>query len=280
MSQPAEQSPPGLLENHPELAGYPPAPEALPPDEVAEGSYTVRFARSLEELDELLRLRFRVFNLELAEGLEASWSSGRDVDRFDAQCHHLIVLHRPSGRIIGTYRIQTSDMAAAAAGFYTGVEFDLSGLPEELVATAVEVGRACIEREHRLRPVLFLLWKGLARYMEHNRRRWLFGPCSLTSQDPWDGRRALDQLERRGLVRRDVVVTARPGWECRWDDREDPDPARAARIELPPLFEIYLRYAGRVCGPPVIDREFKTIDFFVLFDVEALSARARRLFFG
>ena len=27
---------------------------------------------------------------------------------------HLIVVHRPSGRIIGTYRIQTTEMAAAA----------------------------------------------------------------------------------------------------------------------------------------------------------------------
>jgi len=280
MPQPAEQPLPGLLETHPEFAAYPPAPEALPPGEVAEGNYAVRYARSVEEVDELLRLRFRVFNLELAEGLEASWATGRDVDRFDAQCHHLIVLHRPSGRIIGTYRIQTSDMAAAAGGFYTGVEFDLSRLPAEIVASAVEVGRACIEKEHRLKPVLFLLWKGLARYMEHNRRRWLFGPCSLTSQDPWDGQRALDQLERRNLLRRDVEVTAQPGWACVWGDGKDPDPARAERLELPPLFEIYLRYAGRVCGPPVIDREFKTIDFFVLFDVEALSARARRLFFG
>ena len=32
-------------------------------------------------------------------------------------------------------------------------------------------------------------------------------------------------------------------------------------------------------GLPVIDRRFKTIDFFVLFDVEALSSRARKLFF-
>lgn len=276
----AEQPLPGLLETHPEFAGYPPAPEALPPGEIAEGSYAVRFARSLDEVDEVLRLRFRVFNLELAEGLAESWQTGRDVDRFDARCHHLIVVHRPSGRIIGTYRMQTSDMAAAAGGFYTGVEFDLAALPAEIVAHAVEVGRACIEREHRLKAVLFLLWKGLALYMQHNRRRWLFGPCSLTSQDPWDGKRALDQLERRSLVRRDLAILARPGWECRWSGTEDPDPERAARLELPPLFEIYLRYAGRVCGPPVIDREFGTIDFFVLFDVEALSPRARRLFFG
>jgi len=115
--------------------------------------------------------------------------------------------------------------------------------------------------------------------MAHNGRRWLIGPCSLTSQDPWDGKRALDLVVARGKWREDVVVTARPGYECRWEGA-DPEPGKAVGLELPPLFEMYLRYAGRVVGPPVIDREFGTIDFFILFDVEELSERAKRLFFG
>jgi len=278
MTLPAEHPLPELLERHPELADYPQAVDALPASELVEGNYAVRYARGAAELDELARLRFRVFNLELNEGLDESYLSGRDLDEYDAQCHHLVVLHRPSGAIIGTYRIQTTAMAAARRGFYTASEFDLSQLPRAILDEAVEVGRACIAREHRLKAVLFLLWKGLAVYMEHNRKRWLFGPCSLTSQDPWDGKRALDELARRGRLDREHRVTARPGFECLWQG-EDPEPDRAA-LELPPLFEIYLRYAGKVCGPPVIDRRFKTIDFFVLFDVEALSARARRLFFG
>jgi putative hemolysin len=279
MSVSAERSLPDLLASRPEFADYPRAVASLPPTEIVEGSYAVRYARNPAELDELLRLRFRVFNLELNEGLDESFLTGRDLDPFDAQCHHLIVIHRPTGAIVGTYRIQTTAMAEAAGGFYTGTEFDLSRLPRAILDEAVEVGRACIAREHRLKPVLFLLWKGLALYMAHNRKRWLLGPCSLTTQDPWDGKRALDQLARRGLLRDDVEVSAQPGFECLWSG-EDPEPEKAAGLELPPLFEIYLRFAGRVCGPPVIDRHFKTIDFFVLFDVEQLTPRARRLFFG
>ena len=279
MSLPAQHPLPDLLETHPEVAGYPQAAGSLPAAELAEGNYAVRYARSTAELDELARLRFRVFNLELNEGLDESYLTGRDLDEYDAQCHHLIVIHRPSGAIIGTYRIQTAAMAEARRGFYTESEFDLSKLPRAILDEAVEVGRACIAREHRLKPVLFLLWKGLAVYMEHNRKRWLFGPCSLTSQDPWDGKRALDELERRGKLDRDHVVTPQPGFECVWPAAQvAPEPA--APLELPPLFEIYLRYAGKVCGVPVVDRRFKTIDFFVLFDVEALSPRARRIFFG
>jgi putative hemolysin len=268
-----------LVAEQPDLAAYPSARESLPPGEIAEGAYAVRYAASVEELDAILRLRFDVFNIELQEGLEESFTTGRDQDEFDAQCHHLLVEHRPSGRVIGTYRIQTAAMARAARGFYTGTEFDLSRLPDEIVTQSVEVGRACIAVEHRLKPVLFLLWKGLALYMAHNQKRFLFGPCSLTSQDPWDGKRVLDYLERKNLVRHDVEVGAMPAYECHWEG-EDPEPEKAEKIVLPPLFDIYLRYAGRTCGPPVIDRRFKTIDFFILFDVDALSPRARRLFFG
>ncbi|MEO8276580.1 MAG: GNAT family N-acyltransferase [Thermoanaerobaculia bacterium] len=270
---------PSLVEEQPELAAYPSARASLPTGEIAEGNYAVRYASSVEELDAILRLRFDVFNVELLEGLEESFLTGRDQDEFDAQCHHLLVEHRPSGRVIGTYRIQTAAMALATRGFYTGTEFELRKLPEEIVAQSVEVGRACIAVEHRLKPVLFLLWKGLALYMGHNRKRFLFGPCSLTSQDPWDGKHVLDYLERKELVRKDIEVGAMPGYECVWEGA-DPNPQAAQTIELPPLFEIYLRYAGRTCGPPVIDRRFKTIDFFILFDVDALSPRARRLFFG
>jgi putative hemolysin len=279
LTPPSETPLANLAEAQPELVDYPQARESLPPGEIAEGAYAVRYASSVEELDAILRLRFDIFNIELREGLEESFATGRDQDEFDAQCHHLLVEHRPSGRVIGTYRIQTAAMALAARGFYTGTEFDLSRLPEEIVAQSVEVGRACIAVEHRLKPVLFLLWKGLALYMAHNQKRFLFGPCSLTSQDPWDGKRVLDYLERKNLVRHDVPVGAMPGYECLWEG-EDPAPEKGERIELPPLFDIYLRYAGRTCGPPVIDRRFKTIDFFILFDVDALSVRARRIFFG
>ena len=267
----------------PDPTGYPRTLESLPPQVLQEGSYRVRYARCAEELDAVLRLRFEVFNRELGEGLASSWESGRDEDEFDPFCHHLMVEHLGSGEVIGTYRIQTAEMAATGRGFYSATEFDLASLPAEVVAEAVEVGRACIHRDHRLRPVLFLLWKGLALYMSHARKRYLFGPCSLTSQDPWEGRRALDRLRREGRMHPAIEVGAVPGFECRWEGEPPADPPAdrpGGEIELPPLFDMYLRYAGKVCGPPVIDRRFGTIDFLVLLDLQDLSPRARRMFFG
>ena len=256
---------------------YPPRPEGLPTGLIEQGRYRARFARSRAELDAILRLRFEVFNLELGEGLEESFATGRDEDAFDRTCHHLLVEDSASGAIIGTYRLQTGEMASAGDGFYSAGEFDLESLPPTLTDQAVEVGRACIARAHRNRAVLFLLWRGLAQYMETNQLRYLFGCCSLTSQDPAEGLHALAHLRRQGQLHPTVQVPPLPGFECSppsgYEDPEGP-------YSLPILFRTYLRYGALVCGSPAIDREFKTIDFFVLFDLEALSDKKRALFFG
>ena len=51
---------------------FPVSPQSLPDRELEEGRYRLRFARTAEELDAVLRLRFEVFNLELQEGLDTS----------------------------------------------------------------------------------------------------------------------------------------------------------------------------------------------------------------
>ena len=47
----------------------------------------------------------------------------------------------------------------------------------------------------------------------------------------------------------------------------------------PKLLRTYLAIGARICGAPAIDREFKTIDFLTLLDLEEIppSIRARFL---
>ena len=80
---------------------------AIPALEIREGRYLARFARTPEELDAALRLRFEGFNLELGAILTSSFQRGRDLDRFDEACDHLIVLEAETDKVIGTYRMQT-----------------------------------------------------------------------------------------------------------------------------------------------------------------------------
>ncbi len=260
-----------------EIADYPSFPEQVPGAALREGRYEVRFARNLDELDAVVKLRFEVFNLELGEGLESSFETGRDIDAFDGVCHHLLVCDRTTGEVVGTYRIQTSDMALAFRGFYSSTEFELGDLPREVIADAVELGRACVALRHRNTQVLFLLWKGLAMYVRANQKRYLFGCCSLTSQDPQEGREVMAFLEARGHIHPELGVSPNDACRC-YEGLPGIEPN--LRLKLPKLFRIYLRHGAKVCGPPAIDRLFKTIDYFVIFDVAAMSERQVRTFFG
>jgi putative hemolysin len=255
---------------------FPASLESLPDRELEEGRYLLRFARAAEDLDAILRLRFEVFNLELQEGLDSSHETGRDMDQFDSVCHHLMVLEKTSGDVVGCYRMQTSEMAAANLGFYSQTEFALDGFPPGVLDGAMEIGRACVAKEHRSTQVLFLLWKGLALYVAANRRRFLFGCSSLTSQDPEEGKAFMDHLVYHDHLHPMFQIQPQPGFECYPSDFEN---VGNRKVRVPPLFRIYLRHGAKVCGPPAIDREFKTIDFLVLFDVDHMDPKMFETFF-
>ena len=263
---------------------YPVAVDQLPEQGITDGPYEVSFARSDEDLDLALRLRFAVFNEELGEGLEASYETGRDFDAFDPWCHHLLVRDTRTDQVVGTYRMQTAEMAARYKGFYSAGLFELASLPEGVLERSVEVGRACVARTHRSQKVLFLLWRALALYVAHNQARFLFGCCSLTSQDPQEGWRALRLLRRNNHMHPELVVA--PVAEHALDgeplglERPSEQVDDSEEVVLPILFKTYLRFGSKVCGPPAIDREFKTIDYLVLMDIDGLTPRVHRMFFG
>jgi putative hemolysin len=279
---------PGALRNEdrksvPDCAGgreqrYPLDLDPPPGGRIELGKYTLNFASTAEELDAIQKLRFDVFNLELGEGLDESFATGRDQDDFDSVCHHLVVTENDSD-VVGTYRLQTGAMANANRGFYSADEFTLDDLPAEVIDLGVEVGRAAIAKNSRNRNLLFLVWKGLAVYMAHHRKRFLFGCCSLTSQDPVLGKRVMEHLERTGHVHPTCRVRPQDGWEC-YSEGFSPDESSAAQpVDIPRLFSLYLRYGAKVCGVPAIDRLFKTIDYLVLLDVEQLDEQTRRMYF-
>jgi putative hemolysin len=258
-------------------ASYPQFLEQLPDVTIGGGSYLTRFARTPSDLVEVQRLRFEVFNLELGEGLDESYASGLDRDTYDATNHHLMVTEAESGAVVGTYRLQTRAMASATpTGWYTASEYDLSSLPDWLLDAAVETGRACVAAEHRNGRVLQHLWKGLAAYLAWNHKRYLFGCCSLTTQDPHLAKATHDFLRSGGFVRDDLAVRTRPEFLCYAPDFEA---HLDTTVKLPALFAGYLKLGAKVVGEPALDRQFKTVDFLALLDVQDLDPRTYRTYF-
>ena len=241
---------------------------------LARGAYQLRFAESREDLQAAFRLRFLVFNLELNEGLESAYETGHDTDEFDEICDHLIVEHRPSRQVVGTYRLQTGQVAARNLGYYSAREFDFSPY-EPIRNSLVELGRASIHRDHRSFEVLTLLWRGIAMYATERKARYLIGCSSLTSQCLQEGSdmygRLLEFLAEPALR---TVPHAHFNFPI-----VAPTPHRLT-ARPPKLLRSYLSIGAKICGPPALDREFKTIDFLTLLDLDQISPTARARFLG
>ena len=256
------------------------------------GRYRLRLAESQRDRDAACRLRFKVFNIELSEGLESSYETGMDADQFDLFCEHLLVEDKqesdPSRRVVGTYRMQSGATAARNLGYYSEQEFSFAAY-EPLRADILELGRASIDREHRTPEVLTLLWRGIAQYASDMGLRYLVGCSSLNSKDPAEGWQAYRQLERY-RVSPEFETEPTAGYACP-SEQGGPDAQPSPQPEdlslrnpsptlskVPKLLKTYVAIGARICGPPAWDREFGTIDFLTLLDLKLLSPSARNRF--
>jgi len=245
-----------------------------PAPTVAATGYRSLLATSRQQVRAAQALRFRVFNLELNEGLQESFDTGLDSDRFDACCDHLLVQDGRSGAIVGTYRLQTGERAASCHGYYSEREFDLSRFAS-VRSEVIELGRACIDAEHRNFAVLNLLWKGIAAYAHERGARYLIGCSSLTSQDAGVGAAAYRRLEPY-LAEPEFRTHPMAAFACPLEVLASEPP------KIPKLLTAYLALGAAICGPPALDREFKTIDFLTLVDLQSTGVQAlqRRHRFG
>lgn len=253
--------------------------------------YHLRLASSVEDRDAACRLRFRVFNIELGEGLQSSYKTGMDIDQFDCVCEHLLVEDKSTRRIVGTYRMQSGAAAASNLGYYSEREFGFAPY-EPLRSAILELGRASIDREHRTPEVLTLLWRGIAQYANHMGLRYLIGCSSLNSNDPAQGWHMYRQLANY-RVPPEFETMPTDSYACpigqqdedaqplpRPLDRSMPDAAlrNAPPIPVPKLLKTYLAIGTRIAAPPAWNREFRTIDFLTLLDLRLLSTAARNRF--
>lgn len=237
--------------------------------------YSVLIARSKKEIESALRLRFKVFNLEIAGQQLPNDAVNLEFDEFDAHCQHLIVIENKSGETVGTYRLNTIETARTIEGFYSFSEFYLENLPSEILAQSVEIGRACIAREHRNTKVLFLLWKGLADFLKANNKRYLFGCTSIFSVNPRIGDEMYKLLIKQGFLHDRLRICPKKNNILTDEEHSDSE-----KPELPSLFNMYLKIGAKICGIPTIDPIFRTTDFFVIFDVETLNEKYREMFFS
>jgi putative hemolysin len=109
----------------------------------------------IREIGRLREITFR----EIGEGT----NKRIDLDGYDIYYHHLFIWDTDAKRIVGAYRIGLGD--------------------EIFYSLGKELGRSFIRKEYQQKPLpLFLLWKGILKYLIDNPRyRYLIGPVSISN---------------------------------------------------------------------------------------------------
>jgi len=254
------------------VSATPPGSFKLTLSHSASYSYCARLATTPEDVRRAQALRFEVFNLELGEGLAASFQTRLDADPFDGVCDHILAEDQNTGEVVGTYRLQTGASAARHLGYYSAGEFDFAPY-EPLRGEIIELGRACIAKAHRNMLVLQLIWRAIAFYARTHHGRYLIGCSSVHTQEPRVGAALYTHLCRAHLAQPALRTSPLPLAACPLSEMaEEPPP-------VPKLLSAYLALGGKICGAPAIDREFKTVDFLTALDLEQLPARAVERYF-
>jgi putative hemolysin len=233
--------------------------------------FEIKITRDPKDIEEAQRLRFQVFNLEMKKGLQSSYGRGLDVDEFDPVCDHLIVRDLKSREIVGTYRLLLGSRARRSKGFYSEQEFNLERI-KRLDGELLELGRTCARKDFRDKALIPLMWGTIAKYVREYGVRYIFGCGSLYTTEAKEAAGYFVMLRKKFYapeayrvfpVPAKVFPGVHPGVEIA---------GRPALFQqLPSLLKGYLRVGARVCGPPAIDDEFGTTDFFMLLDFNQLS---------
>ncbi|MDD7813814.1 GNAT family N-acetyltransferase [Mycobacterium sp. CSUR Q5927] len=250
------------------------APDPTTTDNTPRYSLLVSTDPALIEVAQ--RLRYEVFSTEPGFALPHS-ADGRDADRFDDYCDHLLVRDDTSGALVGCYRMLPPTGAIAAGGLYSASEFDVSSL-DPLRPSLVEMGRAVVRPGHRNGAVVLLMWAGILAYLDRYEYDYITGCVSV----PVHGEGAPGSQIRgvRDFVRRRHASPhrVRPYRPVVLGGKSLDEITPPARPVLPPLLRGYLRLGARICGEPAHDPAFGVADFpALLCRSEADTRYLRRL---
>lgn len=246
---------------------------------------SVRMATCPEEVRAAQRLRYEVFYEEGgAIPSAAAAMDRRDADAFDDVAEHLVVIDRRQAAagnnrgVVGTYRMLRSEAPTRRCEFYSTREFNLDVL-QDADLRLLELGRSCVLREYRRRPVIQLLWTAIARYVADHRIDLLFGCASFRGTDPVLIEEQLAYLHHHHLAPARWRPHAIGAEVVAMDGRtlDDIDSMRAFK-RMEPLIRGYLRVGAMVGSGAHIDRQFNCIDVCIVLPTTELSAKYRRHF--
>ncbi len=237
---------------------------------IERNNYIVKTIDDAFELEQALSLRYRVFYGEM---LDKRRIVPLDMDKHDMHCDHLAVIDKRSNEVVGTYRLNLSSFGRP---FYSAGEFEMDNIIR-LPGRKLELGRACISREHRNGVTISLLWRGIKAYMAAAGADWAFGCSSVKAARYEDVRPLHDALLLTYYAGDKYRVSPRKKYtfnDITADRAGSVAPESTAAV--PSLLNAYLKGGARIAGDPAFDKMFKCADFFTLIRTRDMTGAMGR----
>lgn len=236
---------------------------ALP---LTKGRYRARLAESQADVEMAQALRHQAF----------FGRAGRDADRFDALCSHILVEDLRGGALVACFRVLPLRGGGEIGRSYSAQYYELSGL-EAFEGQMVEIGRFCIAPGRQDGDILRVAWGALTAYVDENKVEMLFGCSSFAGTDEARYLDAFAMLKARYLAPKRWLPRVKAPQVFRFAARlrRKPD-AKLALAAMPPLLRTYLMMGGWVSDHAVVDRQLNTLHVFTGLEVARIPAARKR----
>ncbi|MCH2078685.1 MAG: GNAT family N-acetyltransferase [Rhodobacteraceae bacterium] len=241
----------------------------------------LRLAEGEADIRACQRLRYRVFVEELGgDGPMVDHAARLEADAHDPDYDHLMLIDRrrqEPDHVIGVYRLRPG-AGEAGPGYYCAGEYDLGKLTGS-GRRLLELGRSCLDPEFRGGSAMYLMWQGLAGYIQERGIEILFGVASFQGTNVEEMAPALSLLHHRHLAPAELRVRALDASYQKMDLISEADiNRREAMAQVPALMKAYLRLGGFVGEGAFIDRPFNTTDVCLILDISRMDPKSRALY--
>lgn len=236
--------------------------------------FEVKIAQDKKEIRQALMLRYKVFKVEMGGEVKRGGKLKLDLDIYDEFSDHLIVIDKTKDKVVGTYRLLRGSRVDKKIGFYSEKFFDIRNIKRlKNNYEILELGRSCIHKEYRCRPVINLLWNGIAKYIQDYRVRYLFGSVRLLTCEPKEVSKVFKFLKERFYAGPEFRVYPRPQTKFNGlDEKIKVENPREIFHQLPPLVKGYLRTGVLICGLPAVNPDLDSVVIFILLDTEKIPS--------
>ncbi len=172
----------------------------------------------MHEIGRLREISFR----QVGEGT----GKGRDLDRYDRDCRHLILWDEDELEIAGAYRLAEVKKLLAkedSRGIYSATLFQYNNdKMQPYFEQGIELGRSFVNPKYWGKRSLDYLWYGIGAYLKrYPDIRYLFGPVSLSNTYPDRAKALITEFYQHYFPDKEQLATANFPYQMSYSERLD-----------------------------------------------------------